>query len=270
MKCASSTVCRYLELHPQVDMVPNLEPRFFSDDEIWNQGFSWYEGLFDGHEGRLQAEGTNDYSWTSRFPHVVDRIADYQPSVKLVFIVRHPIDRIVSAYIQVRTQSPQSMAPTLDAALVRQRETLVEQSLYKKQLSPYLNRFDRKQFFVGFMEELDRDPHTFFNLLTDFLGIDEFFAREDEEAVLHKNKSAGRRVPGKRYTAFSSLPLYKSLKKASPEGFRTWLKDRFFTDPAETIVLSEDVRAKLLEEVRPDAEVFLRTFGRDEDFWDLR
>ena len=51
MKCGSSTVCAYLEDHPDIFMVPRAEPKFFSHDENFARGTDWYESLFAGQDG---------------------------------------------------------------------------------------------------------------------------------------------------------------------------------------------------------------------------
>ncbi|WP_306751781.1 hypothetical protein [Paracoccus actinidiae] len=96
MKCGSSTVCAYLEDHPGVFMVPRAEPNFFSHDENHARGPAWYENFFAGQDGaKLRGEGSNAYALGQMFPHCDARMAAYKPDLKLIYVVRHPVERIV-------------------------------------------------------------------------------------------------------------------------------------------------------------------------------
>ena len=62
MKCATSTVCAYLEDHPDVFMVPRIEPNHFSRDGNWAKGMAYYAPFFRGAETYAErGEGSNDY-----------------------------------------------------------------------------------------------------------------------------------------------------------------------------------------------------------------
>ena len=46
MKAATSTICSYLEDHPDTYMVPRAEPNYFSRDENFARGDAWYDAHF--------------------------------------------------------------------------------------------------------------------------------------------------------------------------------------------------------------------------------
>ena len=48
MKCATSTLHDQLSMHNSFFMTTPKEPNFFSNDEIYANGFHWYESLFEG------------------------------------------------------------------------------------------------------------------------------------------------------------------------------------------------------------------------------
>jgi hypothetical protein len=45
MKMATSSICSYLEACPDVYMVPESDPNYFSGDDQFERGVEWYEGL---------------------------------------------------------------------------------------------------------------------------------------------------------------------------------------------------------------------------------
>jgi hypothetical protein len=162
MKCATSTICAYLEDHPEIFMVANAEPKFFSHDENWVKGPDWYGRFFEKRTGeRLRGEGSNDYSHTAIYPHSVERIAEFCPDARLIYIVRHPVQRVVASWIQKRANQGDKVAPTLDRAVVEQPDLFIDESLYWRQISRYRAHFPDDRIFIGFMEDLKADAPAF-------------------------------------------------------------------------------------------------------------
>ena len=264
MKCATSTVTRYLEEHPATFVPPRTEPRFFSDDEAWGRGPAAYEALFDGQAGRLVGEGSNDYTFGAMYPDAPARMAGYVPDAKLIYVVRHPLDRIRSAWVQNRADSGDAVPATLDAAVREMPERYVDPSLYHRQVARYREHFAREQLFVGFTEDLRRDPVAFFASLCGFLGIEPSAASE----ARHENPSLGKAVPNARYSAVRRLPGYALAKGLLPAGLRRRARDRYFSDQVSTLPgFSPETRESLLAVVRPDAEALLAEQGKPRDFW---
>ena len=265
MKCATSTVCAYFEDHPDVFMVPNCEPNFFSHDEEFAKGPEWYEAHFQACNGqKLCGEGSNDYAWGQRYPETAARMAAYHPGLKLIYMVRHPIDRIVSAWIQNRSDSGDAVPATLDCCVIEQPEVFIDQSLYWRNISRYRARFPDQQIFIGFLSDLNGDPQTFFFRLSKFLGTEAAPMAKRK----HVNPSAGKVVLSPLYTAVKKLPLTKIAKGIMPESFTDTLKHRFFARRIEDRPqFSPKVQRYVIDAVRDDAEKLLEYCGKPRGFW---
>ncbi len=268
MKCGTSTVCGYLEDHPGAFMVPNAEPQFFSHDDIHAKGTAWYEAQYfaDAPADVPAGEGSNNYASLARFPKTVARMAGYRPDMKIVYIVRHPVERIVSAWIQRRRDARDRVPATLDAAVKEMPEMFVDQSLYWKTLQAYRAAFGEAQVFVGFLEDLNREPEPFFESLCQFLDIQPMAQVERG----HLNKSAGKAVPTALYSRVNRLPGMAQIKRLAPSKLRYWVRDQFLSQKvAERPRFSPAVLQALLDEISPDARALLQDQGKAEDFWDL-
>jgi CRISPR-associated endonuclease Cas1 subtype I-B len=70
-----------------------------STDEVYQRGETWYRSLFR-HAGtdQLCGESSTCYSRWPHFGDVAGRIARDLPNVKLIYIMRHPVDRAYSHY----------------------------------------------------------------------------------------------------------------------------------------------------------------------------
>lgn len=265
MKCATSTICAYLEDHPDVFMVAGGEPNYFSHDSNWNSGESRYLGNFCGAEGYPQVgEGSNDYSNAARYPESAARMAAFNPAMKVIYMVRHPVTRIHSDYVQRRSDSGDDYASSIDVAVQRQREIFIDQSLYWSNLSAYRKVFPDSQIFVGFMEDLSTDRDAFFQQLTAFLGLPPAIVRR-----IHVNSSGRKRVPVKAYSVVNALPAMGLLKKLLPKQLRTKIKALFLSRSAAEIRMSPKTLEHVLDLVADDAARLLEFCGKPSDFWDL-
>jgi hypothetical protein len=265
MKCATSTVCAYLEDHPEVFMVPNAEPSFFSHDDNWAKGADWYACFFAGRaDERLCGEGSNHYAHAAVHPHAAGRIAEFCPDAKLIYMVRHPVQRIVASWVQKRVNQGDNIAPTLDRAVIEQPDAFIDESLYWRQLSQYRAHFPDDRIFIGFMEELKADAPAFMARLCAFLDIAPTAALERP----HMNPSAGKRVPSELYTAVRRLPGIKALARLAPKGPKQWLKRRVFSTRLDARpAFSPQVLARLEAQIAPDAAAFLAHCGKPADHW---
>ena len=266
MKCGSSTVCGFLEDHPDTFMVPRLEPDFFARDEMWARGRGWYASLFeDAEPGQLRGEGSNRYIAGAAHPRVAERLHGHAPEAKLVLMVRHPIERIVSAWTQMRVDRGDGVPSTVDRAVRERHDSLVDPSLYWKNLAPFRERFPPERIFVGFMEDMAREPERFWRSLTDFLGVAPMMPR-----VPHRNPSDPKRVPTRAYSALNALPILRTLRRRLvPAELRAAAKRRLLSVPAREVRLGPETEARLRALIAPDARALLRHCGKPEDFWQI-
>ena len=267
MKAATSTVCGYLERHPDVHMVPGCEPNYFNLDKNYEKGPDWYATFLDNPApGRICGEGSNDYAARDCFPDVAERIHAYNPGMKIIYMVRHPLDRIISAWIQVRVQGGDDVPPSLDKTVQQLPDLFVGQSRYWHNLAPFRERFAEDQIFVGFMEDLNTDPETFYASLCDFLEISPMQLQKE----LRANPSAGKRVPSHLYTVINRIPLVSTLKKFLPRGLRDTVKKYVLSKPASARPeFSAGVKQQLVADLSGDSANLLRHYGKPADFWKL-
>lgn len=264
MKCATSTVCAYLEDHPDVYCLPSCEPSFFSHDQNYEKGTEWYLNLFkDRGDEHLFGEGSNFYSARALYPRSAERIAALNPDMKIIFTVRDPIERIISAWIQRRSDSGDAVPSSVDAAVLALPDEFIGQSQYYYNLQPYIERFPRENIFIGFMEDLKCDAPKFYAELCDFLEVEAIPGKRG-----HVNPSAGKRVPNELFTKVNSLPMVHLVKGAAPKKFKGAIKNMMKKKVSSSdISLSPPVLAEVLKTIKHDAELFLEYVDKPQDFW---
>jgi hypothetical protein len=265
MKCGTSTACAFLEDHPDVFMVPSSEPNFFSIDTNYATGVDSYEKLFDAARPlQLKGEGSNSYSSGQAASQSAARMAQLYPNLKLVYLVRHPVTRIRSEWVQRRVQNGDSCPATLDLAIQTQPDYFLGKSLYWQNLSHYRNHFSDDQLFVSCLEDLSTDRVGFFERLCGFLEIENM----TEVKRGHVNPSSGKVVPTELYTKVNRVPGLSLLKSLLPKGLKSKVKSTLLSKPVDEIPdFSPAVYAQLVDAVRDDSAKILDHLGKPTDFW---
>lgn len=119
-KSGTSTLHFLLDQHPLVSMSSHKEPQFFSFDENYARGPDTHNALFDTSGGqRVFGESSQSYmvDATAR-----DRIRQNLPGVKIIFVLRHPIERLWSHYRSNIKAAYESL--DLDAAVAQRGESI--------------------------------------------------------------------------------------------------------------------------------------------------
>ena len=100
MKSATSTLHNQLSAQPGIFMSTPKEPNFFSDDDIYSQGLDWYSGLFsDASAEDICGESSTHYTKLPDYPDTIQRLKAAIPQPKLIYVMRHPVDRLISHYM---------------------------------------------------------------------------------------------------------------------------------------------------------------------------
>ncbi|MET7752419.1 sulfotransferase domain-containing protein [Micromonospora sp. NPDC005367] len=198
----TTSLWNYLIQHP---LVPRLFPAWNTKashyfEEYWGRGEAWYRSHFptqrqraalaSRHGGSVRVgEAAPLYMF---HPLAAQRVAALMPSVRLVVLLRDPVERAYSHWKERRTHGiePLDFADALaaeDERIAGERERLIAEPEYHSErydwysyrtrgrylehLEPWLERFDRSQFLFLPSEGLYRDARGTYRRTLDFLGL---------------------------------------------------------------------------------------------------
>ncbi len=282
-KCGTTALWRYLDPHPEVAMASDKEPRFFTrqggglargetDDDLpragtYDRGIDWYEGLFaDAAPGAKRGEASTVYCVAPDAPGLIHAHA---PDVRLVLMVRDPVDRMYSHYWQERKAgwNPGPFADLVAADHPRARY-YERASHYADTVDRYLGQFDRDQLLVVAKEDMDADPQAALAAVHRHLGVDPAFRpptlgerfnvqRAPRYPALRRLGEWARAAVGARLPDAIRRPLGRA-QRAVERGLSTEL-DFAPLDPA--------LRAELLPRFERDVEVVEAWTGRPRPGW---
>src|SRR6056297_2017481 len=95
MKAGTSSLAFHLSNHPNICM-PLKEAHFFNIKDHYEQGSEYYKIFFkDCESKKLWGEKTPTYSYLRK---VAPLIKEYNPDIKLIWILRNPVKRSYSNY----------------------------------------------------------------------------------------------------------------------------------------------------------------------------
>jgi hypothetical protein len=209
MKCATSSIHTQLARQPGFFMSTPKEPNFFSDDDQYSRGIDWYEALFqDAKPADICGESSTHYTKHPTYPHCIQRLSEYLPDVKLIYVMRHPIDRLVSHYIH--QWSLNVFTCDINQA-VDQYEELMAYSCYAQQLKPYIDIYGYENILPVFFEALKARPQQELERIATFIGYDKPVTWFPETAQQNASNERIRKFWG--YDWLVESPLMATIRR---------------------------------------------------------
>lgn len=168
-KSGTSALFRYLERHPSIWIPEIKETEFYSKEPLYSKGLEWYQDLFAGvGSDQLCGEASTTYTRWPHTPDVAERIHNDTPNAKMIYIMRHPVERTYSHFVH---HTRKGVTRTFEEALDHD-DIYVDCSMYMKQIEQYLRFFPRENFLFLFQIDLKKTPRECLDRVTDHLGIE--------------------------------------------------------------------------------------------------
>ena len=271
LKCGTTSLHHYLNLHPEAGMSRPKELNFFVSELNWELGADWYRAHFPADKA-VRGETSPHYTNRPRFEGVADRMRGLLgEDVRLIYMVRHPIDRLLSHYLHSVGGGYESR--DLREAVSDPRSAYVQRGLYAYQLEPYLEAFGEERILVVSREELGRERDATVRKVFGFCGIDPGFSSPefDREWETGSGKGSGGFRLMDRAVRMPGLRALDRNFDRLPERMR-WLVERVVHDPksgeAPKPEINAELRGRLADVFRPDAARLEAIIGRGLG-WDL-
>ncbi len=210
MKSATSTLHAQLAQQPGVFMSTPKEPNFFSDDEQWKYGLKSYSSLFAAApDDAICGESSTHYTKLPTYPRTILRMREsFQRPMKFIYIMRDPIERLISHYIHEWTQ--RTITEPIDDAIGTHSE-LVDYSCYAMQLGPYLDAFGRDAVLPVFFERMLASPQAELSRICRFINLEGEPTWRSNVAKLNASNQRRRSNPVR--DAILDFPVLSGLRR---------------------------------------------------------
>ena len=177
-KAGTRALLTYLDLHPHVRTAKN-EVHFFDEDENYIQGLEWYRKKMPyTFENHMTIEKTPGYFVCDYVP---ERIASMNSSIKLLLVVRDPVDRAMSDYLQIKDNKDrkgkfydtfENLAISNITGEVNRDYAAIKRSIYYRHMLPWLRQFPLQQILVVSAEKLVQQPYPVMKHIEHYLGLE--------------------------------------------------------------------------------------------------
>lgn len=220
-KCGTTSLAYILSKHPEVCFSKEKEPHFFSRYEDWQSRLNEYHKLFTPLPNQLLGEGSPYYTLYPEFTGTEDRIFEYNPNTKFIYIIRNPIDRIYSNYKFVHAFNKLKYPLSEMEKEILENPMYLNRSRYFMQINRYLKKFGANQVHICLFEDFISNRQQTLNSICDFLNIRHFGNNESELLDTHQNKTAEVRNLTKWGTIIARFPLIYALPRSIKWQFRS-------------------------------------------------
>jgi hypothetical protein len=198
-KSGTTSLYHYLNQHPQIYMSPLREPKFFQfasgykpshfkgpRDQEANAhvitNLKAYADLFNNSSTQLVlGESSPSYIY---YENVPEKIKEILPDVKIMGILRHPVERAYSNYLHLFA-SGREPCWTFEEALEAESRRIEQnweyfwhyknQGFYYQHLKRYFELFDQTQIRIYLYEDYLKNPVEVLKDMFNFLGVDQTF-----------------------------------------------------------------------------------------------
>jgi hypothetical protein len=276
-KAGTTSLLRYLSAHEHIASHKSREMPFFVDEQMFRKGWeSAYRRFFgEGEEGKLLlAKNVGCIFWE----YGPQRLFDHNPDMKVIAVLRNPINRAYSAYRYSRQMGRENLE-TFEEAIKAEPDRLrrgsdldvryhayLRRGLYTEQLRRVRSVFPEDQIKVVVFEELVQDPQAAVDGLFDFLNL----PRSKVDVSRRHNEPTGLQEGMPLWARTANSGMLKFVSNLFPVSLRKKVKHLLSaSDSRELDVkpMTSQTRAALKEFFAPEISDLEEMLGRDLNAW---
>lgn len=271
MKCGTTSLHDYLGKHPDIYTSEPKEIHFFMDEKFNNNSLDWYKSLFISEK---KITGTSPQNYTKchrpKLKNVPERIYKYMPNIKLIYIIRDPIKRIISHYKEAQSGG---YAPKegLNKFLQNfENNHYVQTSMYYYQISQYLKFFKKEQILIIKSEDLLENRIDTLNEVFRFLSVKEIFDGsifEYKKNIGHSKKmknNIGNLLFNSNKTKFIRNLLPRKLKNQLK---RSSVVEKISYTSVKTEQIDTELKQRIKNYLKPDLIKLEQLTGKSFQDW---
>ncbi|WP_171022183.1 sulfotransferase domain-containing protein [Thalassotalea litorea] len=191
----TASLVKLINEHPKLhgtcqSQIHYFDGGLFPEKDNFLKGENWYRAHFpmrkEMPQGHLAYEASTFYSF---HPLAAKRLHDLLPKVKLIFVLRNPVDRAIHQYRDAKRHNREYL-PLINALQIEEKRlawtlknkdyksgtfihaTYKTRGHYQEQIARYLELFPKEQIKLVSIEELTRHPNKVIGEIYRFLGVE--------------------------------------------------------------------------------------------------
>lgn len=265
-KCGTTSLASQLAQHPEICFSKTKEPEYFNRVFEWHSRLNSYHAMFDPANGQILGESSTMYTALPEWQDTHARLFAYHPEIKLIYIMRDPVERTISNYAHDFVRG--IVKETIDQAILH-RPYYVNRSRYAYQIRPYLDLFGPDQILLLVFEEYIADPQATLRRIAEFLdfpavGFEDVGLNNEHKTVgsWYLKYSWARKVAG--------TELFQGIRPHIPVRIRKPIRNALSNRLSAKPMISERTRINLASRLRGDVQAMEAIMSRTLDCWATR
>jgi hypothetical protein len=241
-RCGTTSLYDYLSHHPQI--IPSPVKELFYFDDYYTRPIEWYKSFFPTKKEQEKLERdlvasviTGEASPSYFFhPYAAKRIKETLPQIKLILVLRDPIERAYSHYNHIKRlnreplsfeeaieKEEQRITPDIEKlakdefykADQRRDYSYLTRGYYAKQLKEWFKHFPKEQLLIVQSEEFYKNTPRVYNEIVEYLGLNSYTLPtfEAKNALKYAKMAPETKEKLKAYFAPKNEELYELLGK---------------------------------------------------------
>ncbi len=264
MKSGTSTLAAALSRHPEISFCSKKEPHYFSlGDNNWKKNLDQYHSLFEKREGVIYGEGSTTYSMLpDHNQEIWNRLYEYNPNLKFIYIMRNPVERCISQYKHMYLRRYIKL-PIEDA--IFKVATIVNNSRYYMQVSPYIEKFGIDNVLLIDFDDLQLNQSELSSKICSFLSIGDFEFNFEPENVTFGGE--GKMDSRLNYPPKLLKFLGERISKDKSKKIWHWLRSLTKIQLKVDVELNLEYKRILLRMLELDIQKIENLMGERKDKW---
>lgn len=226
-RSGTTSLCNYLAVHREVCFSSIKEVHYFSVPELYSRGENYYTSFFTPGKGVKVVASSDTYLLIDY--DAIRRIHAYNPEMKIIAILRDPVERAYSSYNYsvgyghhdpypafLDSMEREKGIEELDSVVDRNNRGHFYAGLYHRHLIHWVEAFGKEQVLLLATWQMKSDPGSLEAQLSSFLGIEasgSSFGRENKSAVPRFGKL-------EHFLLDREAPLRRFIRNSTPEAFK--------------------------------------------------
>lgn len=186
----------------------------------------WYESLFSPQAGQICGEATPRYATLKE--RQIQKITARLPHLKIIYLLRDPVDRMWSdvAMFHSKRFGENGLSSSNRDSLVRflNDPANLAHSKYAENLARWEKHLPATQIFVGFYDEISKNPESLLKQIFKFLAVDPSFEPPSDLLKRRINKNDYPPMP-EGIREMLSMHLLGDLEMLSKKTQNEWVNE---------------------------------------------
>ena len=176
-KCGTSALRTFLGSHPKIFILQPLQPNSFFARRYENLTLSeYYQRFNEEHKTSLQCtpDGMLRFEKIANGVKYAERVYQYIPNVKLIAIVREPIERAMSHFVHFVEYNFIPLNATFEEAISAHSPYMrcpLYWSYYADRLQTWVDVYGANNILILDGDKFVKDPFSGLKMVEDFVGI---------------------------------------------------------------------------------------------------